>query len=399
MNILLLSIIPVLQFVFVYFLFLKPIQKYSFIFRKLFFVLLGISALNGYLYIFFKMTTAYFGIPKWLVMIVLNIFWAMAVLCILIGIRLVLNFLFKLLRRNFSVNLFKPESVILSLFMTALSFYISAVAVSNGFVPPVIRNYTFTVDKLSVENSGLKIVQLSDLHIDGIATKSEIRDIVDRVNEQKPDLVLITGDFVDGKVSDLKDVTDILFDLDSKYGVYAVPGNHEYYSDYRKWLEYFEKGGIKFLENNNISVKDYAKNNVLNLCGITDPTAEHYNMTEPSIKDALVGVDNSVPTIFMSHRPKFAVQLQEFSDLTLCGHTHGGFMPGIDILVGLLNEGMTHGLYKLGKEKVIVSSGTRINTASAFRIFNKPVINIIVLESPKAHRNLSSKNFSVYFES
>ena len=181
--------------------------------------------------------------------------------------------------------------------------------------------------------------------------------------------------------------------------MYAVPGNHEYYSDYRKWLEHFEKGGIKFLENNNISVKDYAQNNVLNLCGITDPTAEHYNMTEPSIKDALVGVDNSVPTIFMSHRPKFAVQLQEFSDLTLCGHTHGGFMPGIDILVGLLNEGMTHGLYKLGKEKVIVSSGTRINTASAFRIFNKPVINIIVLESPKAHRNLSSKNFSVYFES
>ena len=156
MNILLLSIIPILQFVFVYYLFLKPIQKYSFIFRKLFFVLLGISALNGYLYIFFKMTTAYFGIPKWMVMIVLNIFWAMAVLCILIGIRLVLNFVFKIFRRNLSFNLFKPESVILGLFMTALSFYISAVAVSNGFVPPVIKNYSFTVDKLSEEYSAFR---------------------------------------------------------------------------------------------------------------------------------------------------------------------------------------------------------------------------------------------------
>ena len=399
MNILLLSIIPILQFVFVYYLFLKPIQKYSFIFRKLFFVLLGISALNGYLYIFFKMTTAYFGIPKWMVMIVLNIFWAMAVLCILIGIRLVLNFVFKIFRRNFSFNLFKPESVILGLFMTALSFYISAVAVSNGFVPPVIKNYSFTVDKLSEENSGLKIIQLSDLHIDGITTKSEIRDIVDRVNEHKPDLVLITGDFVDGKVADLKEITDILFDLDSKYGTYAVPGNHEYYSDYKKWIAYFEKGNIRFLENKNISIKNYAQKNVINLCGITDPTAENYDMTEPSIKDALEGIDNTVPTVFMSHRPKFAVELQELSDLTLCGHTHGGFMPGIDRLVGLLNEGMTHGLYKLGREKVIVSPGTRINTASAFRIFNKPAINIIILESPNTQRKLSSKNYSIYFES
>lgn len=399
MNILLLSIIPVLQLAFIYFLFLKPIQKYPFLFRKVFFVLLTINALNGYLYIFFKMTTAYFGLPKWMVLIVQDIFWAMAVLSILIGFRLLLNIVFKLLRRNFSFNLFKPESCVLGIFMTALSFYVSAVAVSNGFVPPVIRDYSFTVEKLSEENSGFKIVHLSDLHIDGIATKSEIRDIVDRVNEHKPDLILITGDFVDGKVASLKDVTDILFDLDSKYGVYAVPGNHEYYSGYKSWISYFEKGGIKFLENKGITIKDYAQKNILNLCGITDPTSEKYDMTEPNVKDALADIDNSVPTVFMSHRPKFGVQLQEFSDLTLSGHTHGGFMPGVDRLVGLLNGGMTSGRYKLGKENVIVSPGTRINTASAFRLFNKPAINVIVLDSPKAQRKLSSKNYSIYFES
>ena len=312
MNTLLLSIIPVLQFAFVYFFFLKPIQKYPFIFRKLFFVLLLISALDGYLYVFFKMTPAYFGLPKWLVLIVLNIFWAMALLCIFIGFRFVVNLLFKILRRNFSFNLLKPESSILGIFMTALSFYVSAVAVGNGFVPPVFRNYTFTVDKLSEDNSGFKIVQLSDLHIDGITTKSEIRDIVDRVNEHKPDLVVITGDFVDGKISDLKEVTDILFDLDSKYGIYAVPGNHEYYSGYKNWVAHFEKGGIKFLENKGISIKDYAQNNVLNLCGITDPTAENYKMTEPNIREAIDGIDESVPTVFLSHRPSLQFSFRMF---------------------------------------------------------------------------------------
>ncbi len=398
MNILL-SIIPVLQCAFIYFFFLKPIKKYPFFFRKIFIILLVISSLNAYLYIFFKMTTAYFALPKWVVLIVQDVFWGVAILSILIGARIIFNILFKLIRGNFSAKLFKPESSVLGIFMTAISFYISAVAVSNGFVPPVLKNYTFTVEKLSDENSGFKIVQLSDLHIDGITTKSEIRDIVDRVNELKPDLVLITGDFVDGKIPDLKEITDILFDLDSKHGVYAVPGNHEYYSGYKNWLTYFNKGGIQFLENEGIQIKDFASKNILNLCGITDPTSEKYNQSEPDIRKAIENIDSSVPTVFMSHRPKFAVQLQDLSDVTLCGHTHGGFMPGIDRLVGLLNEGMTSGLYKLGKEKVIVSPGTRINTASAFRLFNKAKINVIELESKRKHKDLSKNNVYIYFES
>ncbi len=373
-------IVPVIQALFLYYFLLKPLNRLPGILKKLCVGLLGLNIINSYLYVFLKLTFAGLNFPKWAVMMLLTLQYTIFFVCVLVGVRMVINGVYKLIRGNFSVRIIPVHSLVFAMLLTFVTVCFCACGVGNAFMPPVDSYYSIHMDKLKPMDKGFKIVQLSDLHIDPITTKTEIRDIVQRVNEMYPDLIVITGDFADGSVEDLREISDILFELDAKYGVYAVSGNHEMYSGYKEWLSYLEKGGIRFLENTHEIIKNYADESVLNLCGIIDPKAERYHLETADIAKAIKGIDPSIPTVFLSHRPGFGVKLDKISDLTLSGHTHGGMMPYLDIIVGLTNEGMTRGLYKIGKEKVIVSAGTRINTAGAFRIMNDPQINIITLD-------------------
>lgn len=85
----------------------------------------------------------------------------------------------------------------------------------------------------------------------------------------------------------------------------------------------------------------------------------------------------------MSHRPKYGKKFKKDADLILTGHTHGGMMPGLDLLAALGSRGLVHDLYELDRASLIVSRGTRINMAGPLRIFNDPQIVKICL---KTHR-------------
>ncbi len=373
-------IVPLLQALFLYYFLIRPINRLPRLLKYLCVGLLGLNVINSYLYVFFKMTFASLYFPKWAVMMILTLQFTLFFLCLIVVLRMVINGVYKIVRGNFALRIIPVHSLIFAMMITFVTVCFCACGVGNAFMPPVDTYYSIHLDKLKPMDKGFRIVQLSDLHIDAITTKTEIRDIVQRVNEMYPDLIVITGDFADGNVKDLSEVSDILFELDARYGVYAVSGNHEMYSGYKEWLSYLEKGGIRFLENKNTVIKNYAEENVFNLCGIIDPKAKRYKLESADIKKALENIDSSIPTVFLSHRPGFGVDLKDIADLTLSGHTHGGMMPYLDTIIGLQNEGMTRGLYTLGREKLIVSAGTRINTASAFRLMNEPQINIITLD-------------------
>lgn len=220
---------------------------------------------------------------------------------------------------------------------------------------------------------------MADLHISAPTTESEIEDIVKRTNAEDPHLIVITGDFIDGDIAYLDHMTKILFKLKAKYGIYAVSGNHEFYSGYTEWLNYFSRGGIKFLENDGTVITDDNGAPLLNLCGLIDLSAPRYGFASPDIKKAIEDINSSVPTVFLIHQPKFALKLKEISALTLAGHTHGGLMPGLKQIVAAANGGLVSGYYRLDNEQVIVTNGTRIWAGVPLRLNTPSQLIKIVL--------------------
>ena len=122
-----------------------------------------------------------------------------------------------------------------NLALLVLSAVLATVGVIDGTSVPGVRVETITVGHLPEEVDGMTIALLADLHVDGITRADRIRRIVQRTNSLNPDLVVIAGDFVDGTVPVHGEDLRPLADLKARYGVFGVPGNHEYYSGYEEW--------------------------------------------------------------------------------------------------------------------------------------------------------------------
>ena len=140
----------------------------------------------------------------------------------------------------------------LALVIAVLSFSIGWCGTLYQYKTPDVYSYDIAVSNLPREWQGYKIVQLTDLHLGPILRRDWLEKVVARTNAMEPDLVLITGDFVDGSVERLKDDFLPLKDLKARHGVLAVTGNHEYYSGANSWVKALEELGIKFLHNESI---------------------------------------------------------------------------------------------------------------------------------------------------
>ena len=195
-----------------------------------------------------------------------------------------INGLFKLIKKDKTRFIIPAKSSRYALTFLVLSFLISCKGIYNGFDKPVLTEFQIKIANLPVAADNFKIVQLSDLHISLPTRESDIENIVDRVNRLKADLIVITGDLIDGEVEALEPKTKILFNLKAKYGVYGVSGNHEFYSGYLEWVDYFTNGGIPFLENKTVNIKDESGTPLFNLAGLIDKAAERFDMTEPDVE-------------------------------------------------------------------------------------------------------------------
>ena len=124
------------------------------------------------------------------------------------------------------------------------------------------------INKLHKDMNGLKIAQISDLHVGPTIKKGYVENVVNEVNELDPDLIVITGDMVDGSVDYLAQHVEPLKDLDAKIGKYFVTGNHEYYSGVDQWLDKTDQLGLtNLLDSHEIINKG---NGQITLGGVTD---------------------------------------------------------------------------------------------------------------------------------
>ena len=242
---------------------------------------------------------------------------------------------------------------------------LATVGMAGGTGVPRVKEETISVNHLPDGADGLAVAVLADLHVDGITRADRIRKIVERTNALNPDIVIIAGDFVDGTVPVHGDDLRPLADLKTRYGVFGVPGNHEYYSGYEEWMEFLPILGIRMLHNEHVQTGGGA----VVLAGVTDPVAGIMGKEEPDIRKALAGAPEKGVRILAAHQPRLAPEAAEHGvDLQVSGHTHGGMIAGIDRLVARFNEGFVSGLYTVGGMKLYVSNGAGIWNGFPIRI-------------------------------
>ena len=262
--------------------------------------------------------------------------------------------------------------------LTAAAF-LASTGMVNSLRPPKLRTVEARYPTLPPELEGFRIVLLADLHLDKLSPPEFLPGVVRRVNALAPDLAALAGDFADGPAARIAPKLLPLKNLRAKCGVYAVPGNHEYYSGYQDYVEYLAKLDMTVLENSHRLAAPK-----LAVAGVTDPAARLRNLPMPDLDAALDGIPADAFVLLLAHNPACAHEAaRRHVDLQLSGHTHGGLMRGFDHLVALFNGGFVSGLYQLGRMKLYVSRGTSLWKGFPVRLGVPSEITIITLRRAK----------------
>ncbi len=234
------------------------------------------------------------------------------------------------------------------------------VAVGGGMANALGQH---TIEKLQVTLPGLpraldgfRIVQLSDLHVGLTIDRTFVQRVVDRANALDPDLIVLTGDFVDGSVAEIGDDVAPLGQLRARHGVYAITGNHEYYSGADAWVAHFESLGIYYLRNRRVAIGDAQHS--FDLAGIEDRSARHYAGPGANLAAALADRDPHRGLVLLAHQPRQAREAATMGvPLVLSGHTHGGQIWPWHLLVMVQQGGLLAGRYQLGATTLYVNRG------------------------------------------
>jgi hypothetical protein len=249
---------------------------------------------------------------------------------------------------------------------------------------PEIVHLDLAFDDLPPGLDGLRIAQLSDLHTGPLVHPDQVARWRALTQAERPELLLFTGDMVDSLPEEAEVVADAFKGFPAPLGIFAILGNHDYFTDPRPIWKTLEAGGFHFLENRWSLV--YRNGSRLALVGLQDPMARHGHFRDirygpgPSPAIATQGLPEDTWRLCLSHRPSdWPLARQTKARLTLSGHTHGGqinLIPGVSS--ALLLGPYAKGLYRKGKDVLYVNRGLGV-VAIPVRIGAPPEITIITL--------------------
>lgn len=235
---------------------------------------------------------------------------------------------------------------IVNLITLFIALLFSIYSVYSAEKLPKVLNYKYSDSRIQKD---MKILMISDTHINKMYSMEKLKKFVKYVNSLKPDVLLMVGDITDDKLSDIKDKVKELGKLEAPLGIYYVLGNHETYFDAFAWEAEFASLGWQVLHNSGVSIKDTG----LYIAGLPD------NRRFPTnIKQALSRANDEEFRIMLSHIPDIAHKIAENKvDLQVSGHTHGGQIFPFNFISKSANKGFLAGEYTLGNTKVLVSRG------------------------------------------
>lgn len=249
--------------------------------------------------------------------------------------------------------------------------------------PATLRHIRLPTPGLHPDLDGLRIVQISDLHVSHSIGPQQVPELVKQVLALKPDLIAVTGDLADGPRAALKEAVAPLAGLRAPLGVHYVTGNHEYFWNVEEWLEEFAGLGFEMLSNEHRSLDH--KGATLLVIGVNDPTALRLGRKDgPDMEKARAGAPKADYTVFLAHQPQAYVMAEAAkADLFLAGHTHGGQFFPFPMIVSLFHR-YFRGLYRHnGSLWVYIHSGSGF-WGPPNRLGVPPELALLVLERTPA---------------
>lgn len=259
---------------------------------------------------------------------------------------------------------------------------LSATGLYQAVKVPDVKQTEIVLPDLPAEFDGFRLVQLTDLHASRLLTRSWMTQVVDKTNQLRADLIVVTGDMADGSVNARRADVAPLAQLKAPFGVYAITGNHEYYFDAQAWVQEYASLGLRFLANNHVRLNKVHSSIVL--AGVNDDVAPQYGGAAPDLRRALKGVSASDTIILLDHRPaNAAISAISGVSLQLSGHTHGGMIRGLDVAAGPANNGYVSGLYRVGDMLLYVSNGAGIWNGFPLRLGKPSEITLLTLRREK----------------
>ncbi|MCC7574117.1 metallophosphoesterase [Candidatus Woesearchaeota archaeon] len=232
-----------------------------------------------------------------------------------------------------------PEQRIILTFITITAITIYA-----------LINATYTHKKtINITTNKIKkpitLIQVSDIHIGATHKKNFLERIIQKINEEKPDITVITGDLIDGKHKYEKNYFDVLRKIKSE--TYMVLGNHEEMTGIKTVKELLRKSNIKILENQKIKKQE------INIIGINDTDKKRKMILELN----KINTNPKEYNVLLFHRPIGFKQARKKIDLMLTGHTHAGQIFPLNLILRFFYKKIK-GLKKKQNSYLYVSPGT-----------------------------------------
>jgi uncharacterized protein len=185
--------------------------------------------------------------------------------------------------------------------------------------------------KISKDIGKLTIVQISDVHLGLIVRRARLERIVTVIRDASPDILVSTGDLVDGEINRMTGLAELLNNVRTRYGKFAVTGNHEAYAGLREALAFTEKAGFKVLRG-----ESTVAGGLVNIAGVDDPVIGRISHVSPlSERKLLEGLSRDRFTLFLKHRPAVEEESLGLFDLQLSGHVHKGQIFPFNLLTRL----------------------------------------------------------------
>lgn len=242
-----------------------------------------------------------------------------------------------------------------------------------------VERVPLIVPDLPAALEGLRLAQLSDLHLHPFTTLEQIERAVERTNREQPDLVLLTGDYVtDRHLSAVDELLPVLARLNPRYGSWACLGNHDWWAGPRAIREGLMRAGINVLDNEGLAID--CGGELLYIAGLEDGWSGH-----PSLTLALEGHRGAWPVVLLVHEPDFADLFARDGRVTLqlSGHSHGGQvrLPGRGApMLPWMGEKYDQGLYRVQDMWLYTNRGLGM-AGIPIRFNCRPELTLLTLHS------------------
>ncbi len=252
-----------------------------------------------------------------------------------------------------------------------------------------VERVRIATDKLPAGAAPLRIAQISDVHLGLIVRGSRARAIAGLLRRERPDVLVSTGDLVDGEINHLEGLADILRAIDAPLGKYAVTGNHEFYAGIGEAVAFTRSAGFTVLRGESVAV-----GRALRIAGADDPAAAAFGVdVRRSEADALGTAPSPAFTLFLKHRPWLSAPSRGLFDLQLSGHTHNGQIFPFRLLVRITYP-LLAGLRALDGGGFLYTSRGTGTWGPPMRFLAPPEVTIIDIEGRGAPGHFSKDKWA-----